>query len=764
MEAEEDFPRSSEVVLEPLGEPRRRARLPGQNSRTLSFPSASTARRSVKAGSSSTRGQLPTIESLEAGSLLLGSVAVVASNGLSIHLPGGLTGFVRASDAVDIPDTEPQRPEPVIAGSINVGSHVVCSVLEVKRGFASLSMRPSVINRGLSLAGLTSGMLLPATVRSHEEYGILLSFHLPEQAGVRGFVRYDDDNSSKDGDSSVDDALSSSTSEPHDNKGDKNAKSGNKKNPKSKNASTPKALKKAPKSSLHNLPIHATVYVMVESVNAARNLVTCKWPWRYDCPVSLDYSMPLLCVRPGLLLVGEISDVHIPASSLSGTAESYANYGFDIKCLNGLTAIIPAVHSVASYSRLGSRASTEPAEDTSDDQPVKASTATSSKAKRQIANLDTLSHDALGMEDTVIARVLYVNHWQKTIFVSILSHVVKWKGPQGQPHRQVSNALKTFGKVMRSIPGHGVVFSLSRIRNEAQLASGTSPETLSFTDSDIGFCESSHLSDEVKTAGNSTGAARVSSSAQLALKFTSGSVHSVIELGFDFLTRFVRLNSRESLQNETLLSPFQLSGGTSVKGVITNVGPTGVNVRLSKLVQGKVPLEHLTDVPLSAVPDRFSVGTSLKLRVLRFDYAHNVLLLTAKRGLRKDPLPLTEFGHLSIGKEFCGYISRVPRPTGGERVSVCFYNDLHTTLDSYELAEAERLSLDLSHGSVVRVVVTRVDRRRHCFYVTLSPDKMASLKALASARSKRRRDERRAACKKAFTNYISSRKRRQTSS
>ncbi|ORM39700.1 Protein RRP5 -like protein [Babesia sp. Xinjiang] len=745
MEAEEDFPRSSEVVLEPLGEPRRRNRVTSDGNTATTFIAAPKAKRSVEPTSSLTRCQLPTLENLEVGSLVLGSVAVVTPSGLRVHLPNGLVGFVRASDVVDIPETQRCRPEAVVPSSINVGSHVVCSVLEVKRSYVSLSMRPSVINKGLTLVSLTSGMLLPASVRSHEDHGILLTFHLGDSGDVRGFVKYDDDvKASKETDAS------------------KSRSGKNKKSMKNNGRGVKTAIVPG---SPRNLPLHSTVYVVVDSVSLARQLVTCKWPWRHDLPVSLDCTIPLLCIRPGLLLVGEISDIHIPASSQSVSAESRTNYGFDLKCLNGLGAIVPAVHSVVNYSHPFSKIPEKAAESDSDDEPAEGSVDTSLK-KNRITKASTfqsiLSYDPLGVEDCVVGRVLYVNHWNKTIYVSVLSHVLKWKGPQGHPHRLISNTLKTFGKVLRTIPGHGVVFSLCRLRENKQLESDYSPESLSFNETDIGFCEFSQLYDDSK--GSDDGSRGISAP-QLALSFGSGTVHPAIELEFDFLTRFVRLSTRPSLQDETLVSPFQLIGGHSIKGVITKVGSSGVNVRLSKLVQGKVPLEHLTDVPPSEVPEQFVVGGTLKLRVLRFDHVHSMLLLTAKRGMRKDPSPLLNFNQLSIGKEFSGYVCRMRKTSDNSSgvaakkrdiVTVRFYNDLQSTLDPHELAEAERLSLDLSHGALVSVVITRIDHRRRCFYVTLSPDKVSSFKALATVRRKRRRDARRAACKKAFTNYVSS--------
>ncbi|CDR95828.1 programmed cell death protein,putative [Babesia bigemina] len=777
MEAEEDFPRSSEVVLQPLGEPRRRSRAAAQQAQAPSLFARPQPKRSAKLADQ--RGRLPTLESLEAGSLVLGSVAVVAPTGLRIHLPGGLSGFVRSSDVVDGAQAAKSRPDHVTQGSFSVGSHVVCSVLEVKNGFAYLSMRPSVINKGLSLATITPGMLLPASLVAHEDHGILLSFNLAGADDVRGFAKYDDEQTAgtpaaASEDVDADDDAKDAAAE--DAKSGKGVEASGGKQAAKTNGGKQAAKKGRSFDSLRSLPLGSTVYVVVDSVNVARKLVSCKWPWQCDVPVSTDCQLPILCVRPGLLLVGEISDIHYPASALSGNAEFKVNYGFDVKCLNGLTATVPAVHSVVSYSPRRPEDNTDDGEMESDDEKeadVDASTADGkSKVKRKsktYALPGAESDSPLGLEDHVVGRVLYVNHWQKTVYVSLLSDIVNWKGPKGHPHQLIYSGRKTYGKVLRSIPGHGVVFALCRVRNDGQLARKGGPEALNYTYGDLGYCDPSNLCDEGKDDSDKSMGAKGTSAPQIALAFSSGSVHAAAELEFDYLTRFVRVSMRESLLTETALSPFQLRGGTSVKGVITKVSNSGVSVRLSKLVHGKVQLEHLTDVPLPHVPDNMVVGGTLKLRVLRYDHVHSVLLLTAKRSMRKDPAPLTSFQQTAVGKEFLGYIWRVKR-TGekdskakdkvDETVYVRFYNELQTTLDQSELREAELQGLDMSHGALVRAVVTRADARRRAFYVTVRHDKMASLKALARARSKRQREIRRAECKKVFTNYVSSRKRR----
>ncbi|GIX66163.1 rRNA biogenesis protein RRP5 isoform X1 [Babesia caballi] len=789
MEAEEDFPRSSEVVLEPLGQPRRRNRATSQPASAPTFAASNRAKRSVLAGASSSRGQLPTIENLEAGTLVMGSVAIVAPTGLRVHLPGGLYGFVRSSDAVDMPTTERCRLDSIVAGSLNVGSHVVCSVLEVKNGFAALTMRPSVINKGLTLASLTPGMLLPASVRAHEDHGILLSFGLVGSGEVRGFIPYDEEapghgtgtGASSGGTSGTEARVESKKAFTN---GDSTTDDSAMKTDKpTKDAQATNAGRSS--ASMRKLPLHSTVYVVVDSVNVDRQVVSCKWPWRHSIPLPPDCQVPLLSVRPGLLLVGEISDVHYPASAISATTDSRVNYGFDVKCLNGLAAVVPAIHSVLTYSERSPGAVPSSVEEESHGEPDgkattkdAADTATSSKALKRkrkgklAASLEVESDAPLGLEDMVVGRVLYVNHWHKTIYVSLLSHLVRWKGPQGHPHRLTPNALKTFGKVVRSIPGHGVVFSICRLKTEEQLMLEHSPEDLPFKASDMGYCEPSHLQDAPNGGADKAPRSRGASAPQLALAYTLGSVHPTVELEFDFLTRLTRLSMKESLRKETLVSPFQLPAGTSVRGTITKVLKTGVSVRLSKLVHGKVPLEHLTDVPLPQVPDRFPVGRAIKLRALRYDHVHSALLLTAKRTFRKDSDPLTSFEQLSVGKEFLGFISRVRRSgeaasgpaTNSETVSVRFYNDLQSALDPAEIEEAQRLDVDLSSGAVVRVAVSRVDPRRRVFHVTLSPDKIASLKEQALARTKRRREARRAACKKAFTNYTSLRKRRKAES
>lgn len=742
MDVEEDFPRTTEVVLTPLGQPRRR-REPVSQPESFVLPSStSNSSRPSKVGNAVSPGQLPKVDNIEAGTLLLGTVAMVTSSGLRVHLPGGMQGFARATDVVDLPTGDHQRLHHIVASAFSVGSHVVASVLEVKNGFLALSMKPSVINKGLRADSIIPGMLLPSCLRSYEEHGAIISFTMGDNE-LRGFVKHDYHNK-EDGD-----VTDKSTAD------EPNVCSTLKKGKQQQGMYSTKYL----------MP-YSTVYVVVESVNLDRKVANCKWAWESDIPVAVDCSLPLLCVRPGLLLVGQITEVHYPAAGHSSVAGSRVNYGFDIKCLSTLSAVVPALHSVTSYSveRLDAAKRDKDVTNNHTSSNDKTSHYMDPKGKSKaedILDRDNTDHP-LEVEDTVIGRVIYVDHWQKTIYVSLLSHIVDWKGPKGFPNSLLSSAAKTFAKVIRSIPGNGVIFSLCRLKKLESPASEPDPETLNFSSKLLGYCPQSQLSDDARS---DTTKGKKSSSFKIAMSFTLGSVHPTVELEYDFFMRVTQLTMRQTLSKETLVSPFQLHGGTLVKAEITKIAKNGLNVRISKFVHGKVTMEHLTDVPLPQVPDRYKVGATLKLRVLRFDHVHNMLLLTAKRAMRKDSDALTSFEQLSVGKEVVGYISRVKRDEDnatdrGETVFVKFYNDLQTTLDQSELREAKENEVELNNGDVVRVVVTRIDKRRGAFYVTLTPEKMSTLKSMAKAKQKRKREIRREACKKAFTNYVSSRKRK----
>ncbi|KAK1282151.1 hypothetical protein QJS10_CPB22g01233 [Acorus calamus] len=117
---------------------------------------------------------------------LLGVVAEVNPKDLVISLPGGLRGFVRAEEASDILfDSGTKELENDLLGKLFHASQLVaCIVLKVenekKDGSGSkriwLSLRLSLLHKGLTLDLIEEGMVMTANIKSHEDHGYILQF------------------------------------------------------------------------------------------------------------------------------------------------------------------------------------------------------------------------------------------------------------------------------------------------------------------------------------------------------------------------------------------------------------------------------------------------------------------------------------------------------------------------------------------------------------------------------------------------------------
>ncbi|CAA7399281.1 unnamed protein product [Spirodela intermedia] len=146
-------------------------------------------------------GKLPrfanrvTLKNVSPNMKLWGVVSEVNTKDLVISLPGGLRGFVRAEEVLDIiPDDKLKDSENSFLFSVfHVGQLVPCIVLQTdedKRGGKVhkriwLSLRLSCLQKSLSLDSLQVGMVLTAQVKSIEDHGCILHFGF---SSVSGFL------------------------------------------------------------------------------------------------------------------------------------------------------------------------------------------------------------------------------------------------------------------------------------------------------------------------------------------------------------------------------------------------------------------------------------------------------------------------------------------------------------------------------------------------------------------------------------------------
>jgi len=178
-------------------------------------------------------GKLPKIvkslrlKSLSTGMKLWGVIAEVNSKDLVISLPGGLRGIVTAYEASDslselqsimlstaqdviikkklhkkeISESRNETGNLSIKDLFTVGQLVPCVVCKLERGEEDgaiksskkiwLSLRLSLLHKGLTIDAVQEGMVMMACVKSVEDHGYVLSFGLPS---FSGFLPHGDKN------------------------------------------------------------------------------------------------------------------------------------------------------------------------------------------------------------------------------------------------------------------------------------------------------------------------------------------------------------------------------------------------------------------------------------------------------------------------------------------------------------------------------------------------------------------------------------------
>lgn len=146
-----------------------------------------------------TTGKLPrfanriTLKNISPNMKLWGVVIEVNQKDVVVSLPGGTRGFVRSEDVSDIALQENRKDSEssICAEVVHVGQLVPCLVLRVDddkkegkvNGRVWLSLRLSLMYKGLSLDAIQDGMVLTAQVKSVEDHGYILHFGVSTFSG-----------------------------------------------------------------------------------------------------------------------------------------------------------------------------------------------------------------------------------------------------------------------------------------------------------------------------------------------------------------------------------------------------------------------------------------------------------------------------------------------------------------------------------------------------------------------------------------------------
>lgn len=248
--------------------------------------------------------------------------------------------------------------------------------------------------------------------------------------------------------------------------------------------------------------------------------------------------------------------------------------------------------------------------------------------------------DTYSRKEEVKCTILYIHPLTKTIYLSMLPHLVDYVGVP----------LKLFGSLtVGSTVESAVVIAVDK----------TKGVYLTLGEGIKGFAASSNLSD--KPVDN------------ILQEFRKGSCHRCRVMGFSQMEALVIVTLKPSILNQNLLGISDVSPGQYVECTIRKFLPKGLIVDICKRITGFIPNIHLADVTLHHPEQKFKVGEKLKCRVLLVNKMRARLMLTHKKSLLSSKYPIiTDYQDIQVGQILEGFISSV-KDFG---CHVRFYNDV----------------------------------------------------------------------------------------
>ncbi|XP_012990759.2 protein RRP5 homolog [Esox lucius] len=117
--------------------------------------------------------------------------------------------------------------------------------------------------------------------------------------------------------------------------------------------------------------------------------------------------------------------------------------------------------------------------------------------------------------------------------------------------------------------------------------------------------------------------------------------HSCRVMDFSPLEQMHVVSLRQSIINAPFFRRYHdIQPGQFIEGTVTSLAAYGMMVKVTDYVRGLVPRIHLSDIILKNPEKQYSVGMTVKCRVLLVDPQKKKLLLTRKRALLDSTLPL----------------------------------------------------------------------------------------------------------------------------
>ncbi|XP_062988666.1 protein RRP5 homolog [Elgaria multicarinata webbii] len=190
--------------------------------------------------------------------------------------------------------------------------------------------------------------------------------------------------------------------------------------------------------------------------------------------------------------------------------------------------------------------------------------------------------------------------------------------------------------------------------------------------------------------------------------FKPGSKHKCRIIDYSSLDDVVLVSLKRYIIDAPFLRYHDIHPGQVLEGTVLTLKPFGMQVKVTAHISGLVPSLHLADVLLKQPEKKYSVGTTVKCRVLVSNPEARKLVLTLKKTLVNSQLPvLASYEDAKPGLITHGFVV-CSREFG---CIVKFYNDIKGLVPKNELGVAPFTVPQEAfyEGQVVKVIVLKCE-------------------------------------------------------
>ena len=578
------------------------------------------------------------------GTMALGYVLQIKNNQLIISLPGGVTGIVPNYEVSDVmnrlvldggdssgkkrkKDTAPTLNsiitvmQPVRVYVVEIKDPKLDKTVKLKKKTLILSMRQTLINRGLAFKHLVIGGQIYCCVKSREDHGYLLTNGMD---GVNIFL----------------------------------------------------PLKGLKTEYIPGQPLDC----VIEDINDDSRIVTVKTNKKAVTNVTTLGSMiPFSCLSPGMLF-----DVLVERIIQNGVIVSFSSSFHGVIDNYSLPSILP----------------------------------------------DTEWAAKVPVGYTAKARIIYVDHANKGIRLSLRPHVVALAAPSDLP--ALGTTLDDL-KIMHIKKSTGILLAGSISVNDSD----------DETKNNVGiFIHKSSLSDPSlvndTTSKRDHNKYRIIDSSRLTKVYRVGRIVEKVRIVGYFLVEGWALASNVShlMDDNSILHWSQVQVGTNLPVEIIAIKEFGLVLKLDNYekVQATCPLLHTSETGqvLTKLDKKFKIGQKLVMRVWEVSNKKGAIIMSNKKRLIDDTnSPIASYSDCVEGAKALGVISKL---SNSEGMRVHFYNSVKGTIPMSVLLKQGVNDLDESYrvGQVIKVSILRVNKNQVFLALDMGSDEKELSKLLGA--------------------------------